>query len=295
MTTRLLLAMTAALGAALLVWTPHLRLRDDARPGSAPSGRHGRSGRGRDRNGDAPVPLLIVASLAVGGTGAVAGLVLLGGPVAALLGTGAGAVLPVAQLRFARAARRALVAEAWPGVVEHLRVETQTLGRSIPLAVADLATVAPAGLRPTFEAARRTWRLTGDLGATLDVLRDGFADPGVDMTCEVLLLAHELGGSSLDRRLRDLAEDRRTELAQRREARSRQAGVRLARNLVLVVPVGMAAAGSMIGNGRSAYATPGGQLVIGVAALLIAVCWFWSSRYLRLPAPPRLFRNGAGA
>lgn len=288
MITRLLLATTAATGVALLAWTPHLHL---------PTGRRTRSvDRGRSRSGHARgrTRAIVLASAVAAGVGAVGGLVLLGGPVAGLLGAVGGATLPVAQLRAARSATRSLVTDAWPAIIEQLRVETQTLGRSIPLAVVDLAETAPAPLRPVFESARRTWRLTGDLAATLAVVREGFAEPGVDMTCEVLLLAHELGGPSLDGRLRDLAEDRRTELAHRREARSRQAGVRLARNLVLVVPLGMAAAGSLIGTGRSAYSSPGGQLVVAVAAVLVAGCWAWSSRYLRMPSPPRLFNGEVG-
>lgn len=285
---RLLLATTAAIGVALIVWAPHLRLptvrrttTGDARPANA-------------RRSIGTTGVLAALHLGAAGLGAVLASILFGGPVPFLFGATAGATLPILQTRAARSAARNVVIEAWPGIVEHLRVETQTLGRSIPLAVVDLAETAPGPLRPVFERARRTWRLTGDLAATLAVIQDGFAEPGVDMTCEVLQLAHELGGPSLDGRLRDLAEDRRTELAHRREARSRQAGVRLARNLVLIVPLGMAAAGSLIGTGRSAYSTPGGQAVVALAAFLVAGCWSWSSTYLRMPAPPRLFRREVG-
>jgi tight adherence protein B len=75
----------------------------------------------------------------------------------------------------------------------------------------------------------------------------------------------------------------------RRDARSKQAGVRFARRFVVIVPVGMAIAGLSLGDGRDAYETPTGQVLVGVAVALIACCWIWSGRMLRLPDEERVF------
>ena len=82
------------------------------------------------------------------------------------------------------------------------------------------------------------------------MLKRQLADPTADATCETLLVAHELGGTDLDRRLEALAEDRRQDAHGRKDARAKQAGVRFARRFVLIVPLGMALAGLSVGNGR---------------------------------------------
>jgi tight adherence protein B len=66
--------------------------------------------------------------------------------------------------------------------------------------------------------------------------------------------------------------------------------VRFARRFVLLVPLGMAAAGLTIGTGRQAYATAGGQLAVAGALGAVAACWWWSGRLMRLPGLPRVFR-----
>ena len=58
---------------------------------------------------------------------------------------------------------------------------------------------------------------------------------------------------------------------------------------VLVVPFGMAALGLGVGEGRAAYGTPTGQLLVAAGLGLLAVCWWWSGRLMRLPAEERVF------
>jgi tight adherence protein B len=107
--------------------------------------------------------------------------------------------------------------------------------------------------------------------------------------CETLLVAHEVGGTDLDRRLAALAEDRVQDLQGRKDARARQAGVRFARRFVLLVPLGMTLAGLSIGNGRAAYQTPLGQLAVVAGLLMTVACWAWAGRLLRLPEEERVF------
>jgi tight adherence protein B len=174
-------------------------------------------------------------------------------------------------------------------MIEELRILTGSVGRSIPQALFEVGEAGPEELRPAFAAAHREWRLTTDFERTLAVLRDRLADPTCDATCETLLIAHELGGTDVDRRLADLAEDRRQDVRYRKDARARQAGVRFARRFVLLVPLGMAAAGLSVGNGRTAYQTPLGQVAVLVALGMVAACWMWAGRILRLPEEERVF------
>ena len=57
-------------------------------------------------------------------------------------------------------------------------------------------------------------------------------------------------------------EDRVLDTQGRKDARAKQAGVRFARRFVLLVPLGMALAGMSVGNGRDAYRTASGQLLV---------------------------------
>ena len=202
-----------------------------------------------------------------------------------------GASVPVASHRHRRLARRRRAQDAWPRMIEEIRVQTSSLGRSIPQALFEVGRRGPEELRPSFAAAQREWLLTTDLARTLTVLKGRLADATADMTCETLLVAHEVGGADIDRRLEALADDRRQDVQGRKDARSRQAGARFARLFVLAVPGGMALAGSSIGNGRAAYRTPTGQLVVVLALLLIAACWIWAGRVMRLPEPDRVFKE----
>jgi tight adherence protein B len=107
--------------------------------------------------------------------------------------------------------------------------------------------------------------------------------------CETLLIAHEVGGSDVDRRLSALIDDRIADLQGRKDAESQQAGVRFARWFVLVVPFGMALVGLTIGDGRAAFATVGGQIAVAVGLGLMALCWVWAGRLMRLPDEDRVF------
>jgi tight adherence protein B len=220
----------------------------------------------------------------------IVGWVFLGGLLPALALAGAAATTPFQLYRARRTARLAHAQEAWPRLIEEIRIHTLSLGRSVPQALFGAGLRAPAELQPAFEAAHREWLLSVDLARTLDVLRAHLADPTADAACETLLIAHEVGGSDLGQRLEALAEDRLQDALGRKDARAKQAGVRFARRFVLVVPAGMTLAGSLIGTGRESYASAVGQLVVLAALGLVAGCWVWAGRYLRLPEGQRVFR-----
>jgi tight adherence protein B len=131
--------------------------------------------------------------------------------------------------------------------------------------------------------------LSTDFARTLTTLKTSLADPTADAACETLLVAHEVGGSDLDQRLDGLIQDRIQDTQGRKDARAKQAGVRFARRFVLIVPIGMALAGMSVGNGRSAYQTPFGQLMVVLAIATVVACWLWAGRIMRLPEEDRVF------
>lgn len=232
----------------------------------------------------------LAVSVLLGLVGGAAGVLLFGGALPALiLGVFAGSA-PWAGHRRRRAAQRAVAQEAWPRLIDEIRILTSAAGRSIPQALFDAGRSAPPELGAAFRAAEREWLLTTDFERTLGVLKDQLADPTADAACETLLVAHELGGTDVDRRLDALAADRRADVQGRKDARARQAGARFARRFVLIVPLGMAVAGLSVGDGRAAYGTVEGQLIVGVALGLVVLCWIWAGRVMDLPEPERVFR-----
>ncbi|MEE9416613.1 MAG: hypothetical protein V3V01_15115 [Acidimicrobiales bacterium] len=231
--------------------------------------------------------LAVVTMLSIFGCGLV--YALFGGIVPALLAGGFAATFPVASYKARRRSRRERAREAWPRMLEEIRLLTSSVGRSVPQALFEVGERAPTEMRSAFEAAHREWLLSTDFAKTITVLKRRLGDATADVTCETLLTAHELGGSDLGRRLDSLIEDRIQDTQGRKDAASRQAGARFARFFVLLVPIGMAGAGMSIGNGRAAYRTASGQMVVVGALILIVACWFWAGRIMGLPDEQRVF------
>jgi tight adherence protein B len=214
---------------------------------------------------------------------------LFGGVMVALCTAIFAATFPLASARQRRRSRRAVAQQAWPRMIEEIRVLTNSVGRSIPQALFEVGRDAPGELRPAFATAHREWLISTDFARTVAVLKEQMADATADAACETLLVAHDLGGAELDTRLADLAADRREDVQYRKDARARQAGVRFARRFVLLVPLGMAVAGLSVGTGRDAYESPSGQAAVVTAVVMIAACWVWAGRLMRLPAEQRVF------
>lgn len=196
---------------------------------------------------------------------------------------------PVLSARARRHRRVELARDAWPRLIEEVRIQAVSLGRSIPQALFVVGQRAPGEMRPAFEAAHREWLISTDFDRTLAVLKDRLADPTADAVCETLLIAHQVGGTDVGRRLTALIEDRVLDLQGRKDARARQAGARFARWFVLAVPVGMALVGQTIAGGRGAYTSPGAQVMVLLALAMIAGCWVWAGRLMALPTEERVF------
>ena len=207
---------------------------------------------------------------------------------AVLSGFGAMAA-PLATYRKRRASLVEDARDGWPAMLEELRLQVGALGRSVPAALLDVGLrSANEPMRSAFVAANREWLLSTDFPRVIRLLEDRLASSTADTVLETLLVANEIGGTDIDRRLARLAADRQVDLRHRHEALSRQSGVRFARWFVLIVPFAMALIGLGIGDGRAAYASTSGQIVGGLSVALVGGCWWWSGAILRLPADRRI-------
>ncbi len=236
-----------------------------------------------------PVRQFVTVVAALFGLGALLAFAIFGGVVPAVVLGAFVASMPVASYRHRRAQRRERGHEAWPHMIEEIRIMTGSAGRSVPQALFEVGKRASDDLAPAFEAAHREWLLTTDFERTLDVLKHRLADPTADITCETLLIAHQLGGTDLDQRLESLAEDRTADSQGRKDAVARQAGARFARWFTIVVPIGMALVGMSIGEGRDAFSTGYGQTLVVVALMVMIFCWAAASHIMKLPEEQRVF------
>jgi tight adherence protein B len=202
-----------------------------------------------------------------------------------LITLGAGPAIDAQRTR----QRRAIAQDAWPRLLEELRVRTGSLGRSIPQAIFEVGLRGPVELRSAFAAGQRVWMATADFGRSVARLKEELNDPTADAVLETLLVAHDIGSSGLDKRLEALVADRTADVSNRKEARAKQGGVRFARRFVLLVPVGMALVGTQLTGGTAAYRTAVGQVLLSAAVLAVLGCWWMAGRLLVIPTERRVF------
>ncbi|MDQ3898620.1 MAG: hypothetical protein M3326_15480, partial [Actinomycetota bacterium] len=233
--------------------------------------------------------LTVMAVLFVVGAGLT--FALLGGILPSVAVGASAATYPGASYRARRQQRRARSAESWPRMIEEIALLTGSLGRSVPQALFEVGRRAPEEMRPSFAAAQREWLISTDFERSVAVLKAGLADATADAACETLLVAHDVGGTDVQRRLTALVEDRIADLQGRKDARARQAGARFARRFVLLVPVGMALVGLSIAGSHAAYGSAEGQLATLAAIAMVLGCWLWSGRIMRLPEEERVFHG----
>lgn len=231
----------------------------------------------------------MVVELAVISATALLCWVIFGGSMAPLTGGLLGIGIPVKLFRSRRIRLREEARRNWPPLIEEVRVLTTGLGKSVPVAFFEAGLRVPSEpMRTAFAECHKEWLRTTDFTGSVQRLKTLLADPTADSVCEILLLAYLLGGTDLDSRLDRLARDRRTDLNARLDAASRQAGARFARWFVIIVPLVMAAVGMTIGDGRSAYQTSTGQILVTAGIALMGLCWWWSATIMRLPEEGRV-------
>jgi tight adherence protein B len=207
-------------------------------------------------------------------------------PVALLFGA-MGAYVPVVVVA-ARARRRQRdFAEVWPEAVDNL-VSAVRAGLSLPEALAQLSLRGPEPLRTSFAAFALDYQVTGRFGECLDRLKARLADPVGDRVVEGLRVAREVGGGELGRLLRHLSGYLRDELRTRSELEARQAwtvnGARLAVAAPWLVLLMMSLQPTVIRR----YDSPGGTVVLLVAAATCLVAYRLMMRIGRLPRERRI-------
>ncbi|HEX4865692.1 MAG TPA: hypothetical protein VFV02_16605, partial [Acidimicrobiales bacterium] len=105
---------------------------------------------------------LLAAGSVLALVGGLVAYVMFGGLLPAGVAATACCLVPIASFRARRAARIETAREAWPRLLEELRLLIGSMGRSVPQALFEVGRRAPDEWRPAFEAAEREWLLTTD-------------------------------------------------------------------------------------------------------------------------------------
>jgi len=214
---------------------------------------------------------------------------LLAVPGFALAGGCAGAAAPWALVNWRVKARRSATRSAWPDVVDHLVAAVRS-GVALPEAVAALAQLGPEATREQFARFARDYRATGAFARCADTLKEELADPVGDRIIETLKMAREVGGTELVAVLRALASSLREDAATRNELQARQTWVVNAARLGVAAPWLVLALLATRPEGREAYGTAAGTVVIAVAAVVSVIAYRVMIAIGRLPEEQRWFR-----
>lgn len=282
------LLVGALLGAGLLLCvSPWLWPRQE-RPARDP--RSTRLRRLLDEAGHSRTPTrtIVAVMVAIAVVSAALAWLLTGIPVLVSLAALAGAAAPVMFLRGRRLRLRKARRQMWPDVCD-LLVAAIRVGLSLPDAVASLAESAPPAVRPAFQVFARDLQSTGRFESSLDRLKATLADPIADRIAETLRMARQVGGTELTGVLRALSSSVRADAALRGEVEARQSWIRGAAVLGAVAPWVILGLLVMRPEGRDAYGSTEGVLVILVGAVVSVVAFRIMLRIGRLPEPERWF------
>lgn len=179
--------------------------------------------------------------------------------------------------------------EAWPQALTTTIAYLRS-GASLGEGLIALSTRGPVALRAPFMAFAQTYRSTGNIRTSLDVLRREAADPLADRVCAALLLAHEVGAADLVRVLDRMCGSIRSDLRTRREVEARWSWTVVAARLAAVAPWVVLFLMLAKPEGRAAFASSEGRAVVLIGAMLTFVGYRAMLRAGRLPVPARLQR-----
>lgn len=207
------------------------------------------------------------ASFAVGLIAFVFFLLITGIPIIAAIPAIGVAMLPRAYFARHRGRRLSEVQESWPDGLRDLTASISS-GMSLPRAVEVLAQKGPEPLRHAFGRYGLLARTIGVVPA-LETVKEELGDPTSDRVIEVLILAHERGGSIVTEILTDLAEATTRDLWTLEDIRTAAIEQKINSRVVFVLPwFVLIALTAMTPAYREFYASAAGFFVVLLGAVL---------------------------
>ncbi len=196
-------------------------------------------------------------------------------------------MLPRVYFGAERRKRLGAVRQAWPDGLRDL-VASVSAGRSLTRAIEDLARSGPLPLRSVFAKYPFLTRSIGVVAA-LEAIRDETADPTTDRVIEVLIVAHERGGTIVPDILRDLAGATARDVWAIEEIETAALEHKINARAVFVLPwLVLIAMTAREGPFRDFYATRFGLVVIVVGGVLSLTGAVVVARLGKQPDEPRV-------
>ena len=230
----------------------------------------------------------VTGSIAVG----LAALLVLGAltrtPGVALMPAVALGCLPGAFFARQRAARLRAVQLAWPDALRQLS-SSIAAGLSLERALSELADVGPAPVRAAFARFPVLSRALGPVAA-LEVVKEELAHPTSDRVIEVLILAQRRGGQVLLTILEELIEATTDDLNTQEEIKTNALEGKINARIVFALPwFVLLLLVARPGPFQDFYRSPGGLVIVVVAAVWSLVGLWLVSRLARLRGELRVF------
>ena len=184
--------------------------------------------------------------------------------------------------------RRALeLAESWPAYLEQTRAKMLTSSRSLPYVIFEQTSVASPFLSELIQRGRREFENSGNLEKALKtVWLAGDNEEVTNYICNALCATLGSTSSQIQNQLSAISGTVRSRNELKQETNSRLSGVRTARIFILVIPAGMALAGLSFAGSVKPFLTAASISQILAALLLLATCWYWSTKLMHFPAWP---------
>lgn len=232
-----------------------------------------------------PVVFLVTVLVLAAGVGVMV-VAIVPIPVLSALSSAAMMLAGFAYLRQQREARFHRLQQAWPGVIDHLRAGIRS-GSDVTAAVMALPDTLPSEInRPVWEF-RHNIRRGYDTDQALSELSSRLANPVGDRVCEVLRMAHEVGGTDLPTVLLQLQQSVRSDIAVREDARAAQSWIRSAALLALCAPWIVLLVIGTREQTLTAYQSLEGTLILVVGAIVSVVAYRMMKSIGALPVASR--------
>ncbi len=201
-------------------------------------------------------------------------------------------LIPYAYFSRHRAERLASVQKAWPDGLREILAHVNS-GATLTAAVESLSTRGPDALRDAFGRFAAQARMFGVVPA-LEIVKEELSDPASDKVIEVLILAHQYGGDSLQAVLRDLIETMTADELTAEQIRTAGFEQKLEGLVVALAPWAILLFLATVPPAyRAFYRTGAGRLVVVIAGLWAAFGWFLMRAIARQRPEVRVF--GAAA
>jgi tight adherence protein B len=188
----------------------------------------------------------------------------------------------------------AAVQKSWPDGLREILAHVSS-GATLLGAIEALATRGPVPLQDAFARFPAQARMFG-VATALEIVKEELSDPSSDKVIEVLILAHQFGGNSLQLVLRDLIETMTADELTAEQIRTAGFEQRLEGLVVALAPwLILLFLATVPPTYREFYRTSTGRFVVLIAGVW-AGCGWLMMRILSRPSPEiRVFGSGSPA